>query len=478
MNQKLLKINIKNTTKQAGWKFWLWFGMFLLFLMIAIAISMSWLTRHAVNDGPLLTERESKMIVSIANFPANVKDAILELRQLITGDPLTLLVDSKAVEKPTWIRNFPVAEDNGYLLFSGVDSKAKQNVVKLIRIADGEEVVRWKPDFLFINNQITDKQWGHKGSAFSLQAVHPLLLNDASIIFNTGNSFVKQSSCSSKPLWVLDEIVHHSNELDETGKAVWAPSVSTDGFPENLWLRSHTRDDALGHFSLEGKLMERRSFSNILINNGLGSLLMGTSGFFRNDDPIHMNQIKVAKYNSTYWKRGDLLISARNISTLFLYRPSTNKILWHQTGPWMNQHSVDFIDDHRISVFSNNVVSGPHARKNLFLTPNDINRVYFFDFDKNQASQPYEKQLSIAKPVTRTAGRAQILHGGGLFVEESESGRHLRFTKDRLLWSRVNDYDDRRIGILSWSRYLTAEEVRVPLKTLAEKDCQNASKTH
>jgi hypothetical protein len=113
-----------------------------------------------------------------------------------------------------------------------------------------------------------------------------------------------------------------------------------------------------------------------------------------------------------------------------------------------------------------------------FLTPNDINRVYIFDFSNNEASQPYEKLLSDARPVTLSEGRAKILSDGGLFIEETNYGRLLRFSKDKLLWSWVNDYDEKRIGMLSWSRYLTAEEGRLPLNALAEKNCQKSTKAH
>ena len=476
MKQKPLKTDIKNTPQQLGWKFWFWLCNAFLIVIIITLISTAWAVRHiSISSGSRLTENQSKAILLIASFPVKVNLAIYELKQLISGDPLQLLLNRKDTESPSWIRRFPAHEDKGYLLLSGVDAKAKQNIVNLIRIADGAEIARWEPNFLYINNQITEKKWKPKGSVLNLRAIHPILLKNGDIIFNTGSSLVRQSSCSSKPLWVLDEIVHHSNEFNETGDAIWAPSVSNDGFPENLWLRNRIRDDALGRFSLDGRPLEKRSFSNILINNGLGALLMGTSGQALNVDPIHLNQIKAAQSDSAYWKRGDLLISARHLSTVFLYRPSTNKILWHRTGPWMNQHSVDFLDNHRISVFSNNVVSGPILKDSAFLSNKDINRVYVFDFDNNQAIQPYEKLLSVARPITMFEGRAQILPDGGLFIEDTNYGRHLRFTKDTLLWSRVNDYDESRIGMLAWSRYLTADELKQPLRALAEKSCQNAS---
>lgn len=206
------------------------------------------------------------------------------------------------------------------------------------------------------------------------------------------------------------------------------------------------------------------------------ALLLGTFGPRLNEEPIHMNQIQIAPRDSRHWRRGDLLISARYLSTVFLYRPSTGRILWHQTGPWMNQHSVEFVDDHRISVFDNNIVSGI-PNEHAFMTPSDTNRVFLYDFHTRWASQPFATLLAEARPLTISEGRARVLPDGGLFIEETNYGRHLRFTRDRLLWSRVNDYDDQRIGMVSWSRYLTADEARGPLQALASRHCPAVAST-
>lgn len=153
-----------------------------------------------------------------------------------------------------------------------------------------------------------------------------------------------------------------------------------------------------------------------------------------------------------------------------MYRPSTNKLIWHKTGPWLNQHSVDFVDDHRISVFNNNVISSL-PNEHAFFNPGDANRVMVYDFDTQQVTQPFEALLAAAHPLSITEGRARILPDGGLFLEETNMGRHLRFTADRLLWSRVNDYDEKRIGMVSWSSYLTADEAIVPLRALVQRQC-------
>jgi hypothetical protein len=109
--------------------------------------------------------------------------------------------------------------------------------------------------------------------------------------------------------------------------------------------------------------------------------------------------------------------------------------------------------------------------KQMFMKPDGTNQVLVYDFDTKQVSQPFATLLAKARPITITGGRARLLPDGGLFLEEMNYGRDMRFTKDKLLWSRVNDYDKESIGLVNWSRYLTAEEASVPLKALASRNC-------
>jgi hypothetical protein len=407
--------------------------------------------------------------MAIAEFPPTVRATVYELESLISTDPVSLLMPRKSAEQSHWVRRFPAPEDTGYLLLSGIDPKVKHSTVRLIRISDGVVVARWNPDWPAIFEMMTDNKDAPIGSWTHASATHSLLLDDGDIIFGAGTSLVRLNSCSRKPVWLFEGTMHHSIELDSKG-TIWGPSISKDGLADNPWLRERIQDDSIAHVSTDGRLIDKTSFIRILRDNGLEALVLGQFGPSVNVDPIHMNQIQIAPRDSRYWRRGDLLISARHLSAVFLYRPSTRRIIWHQTGPWMNQHSVDFVDDHRISVFSNNVVSAT-PKEHAFLALGDINRVFLYDFDTRQVSQPFATLLADARPVTITQGRARVLPDGGLFVEETNNGRHLRFTRDRLLWSRVNDYDDQRIGMVSWSRYLTADEARLPLQALADLQC-------
>lgn len=467
--------NVTTTTIQSGdartpaWSFWLWVASALSLVLIVVVVGTAWAVRAALNEDSRIPETGSRLLMRLANLPELALTAIQQVQSQFEGDPLPLLMDRKEIEEAHWVRRFPAPEDSGYLLFSGVDPTAKRSVVQLIRIADGAVIARWNPDWPAIYAQVASKGLTYVGGPNVARAFHPVLLDDGDIIFNNDTSLVRMKSCSPKPVWVLDDVMHHSNELDLDG-SLWVPSVSKDGLADNPWLNDRIQDNALAHVSTGGRVLDKQSFARILRDNGLQAMLLGTSGHQLNKDPIHLNEIRVARQSGRHWQRGDLLMSARHLSTVFLYRPSTGKILWHQTGPWMNQHSADFVDDHRISVFDNNVVSGA-PKEHAFLLPSDTNRVLLYDFDTGQASQPFATLLAETRPITITEGRARVLPDGGLFIEETNYGRQLRFTQDRLLWSRVNDYDVKRIGMVSWSRYLTADEARVPLQALAAGHC-------
>ncbi|HKO87183.1 MAG TPA: arylsulfotransferase family protein [Burkholderiales bacterium] len=412
-------------------------------------------------------EAESGIILSVAEFPSLVIRVVKEISGAARNP---LLVERAKAEKPHWVRKFPAREDDGFLLFSGVDPDVKHSAVKLIRISDGKVMALWAPDWDAIYSKLTEKKWERTGRSNRGIAYHPVLLDNGDIIFNIRTGMVRASLCDRKPVWVIDKVIHHSNELALDGKSIWSPSIAEGYFSANPLLNERLRDDSLARISFDGEVLENISVSKILIENGLQGLLLGTGGHQFQEDPIHLNHISVASADSKYWKRGDLLLTARTPSAVFLYRPSTGKIVWHRTGPWMNQHSARFVDDHRISILDNNVVSGA-PKSQPFALPGQVNRLLVYDFETDEITEPYAKLLEQAKPVTWTQGLAKILPDGGLFVEETNFGRHLRFTKDKLLWSRVNDYDKNNIGIVARSRYLSPQQVEKPLAAIAARQC-------
>lgn len=464
-----MKLKGSQARKNRPHRLWILSSIFTL-VILNVLITAS-LVRHALLNGSWLSKSQAAVVIAVAEFPSLVKKSILTLFYEYADQKSPLIVAKKDLDQGYSIISFPSREDKGYLLFSGVSKRYNQSVVQLIRIADGNLIAEWVPDWNYIYSRQSEKKHGPKGRRSDLRSIHPVLLENGDIIFNTGDVMARVSLCESHSVWVLDAIAHHSNELDLDGNSILVSGVSDEYFSSNDFLKENLRDDSIMRVSLDGKVLENRSFSKILIENGLEALLLGTSGQF-NADPIHMNQISVAPFNTKFWRKGDLLISARHLSSLFIYRPSTGKIIWHQQGPWMNQHSAIFFNDHQISVFNNNVMAGNLPKGQEFLNPQDNNQVIIYDFKTKKTSQPFRKMLDELKPKTITEGRAQVLPDGGLFVEESNYGRQLRFTKEKLLWSRVNEYNEDYIGILSWSRYISENEVRKPLNAILRHSCK------
>lgn len=447
----------------------------ILLLLATTVVGTAWMVRRVYFMGTwsdsIMTARQKAAVIAIAEFPVTARTAIYNL----TGNRLfaPLLLKKAEVERAWWIRKFPFPQDDGYLLFSGLYAQNTAASVRLIRISDGKTVASWLPDWVYVLSKISPNRYGSIGLS-NISAVNPLLLDDGSIVFSTGNSSVRLPPCSRRPDWVLDETTHHSTALDSDGTSFWTPSIESRGFEGNAYLHTMARDDAIARISADGKMLYRLGFDKIFNSNDLEFLLFsGNNATDMNDDPIHLNQIKSAPHDTKYWKKGDLLISLRNPNTVLLFRPSENKVIWRQTGPWIHQHSADFINDHQISVFNNNsVLRNNNAFVDAnFLAPASINEVMVYDFDTNQITQPFKSLLETARPRSVTQGRARILPDGGLFLEETDNGRILRFSKDKLLWSFVNDYDDKHIGVLAWSSYLTPEEARKPMEALKTRGC-------
>lgn len=465
MNQRSKEIK---AARPSG--FWVFAACLVLLATVTWTICVAWSVRRALLNGPqadaILSARQKAAVMAIAEFPAVTQAS---LQHVVGRSPLFL--SRSEMERPSWVRRFPSPEDSGYLLFSGLYKNETSSSVKLIRIADGKIIASWMPDWASVLAKTTRKVFDFKVDPSNAVAINPVLLDDADIVFATGNASVRLPACGREPLWVLNETMHHSTDLDVDRTSFWTPSVSQNKFWANEPPQSLTRIDAIARVSLDGKLLERRSFGDISTDNELNFLLSNgnTAGDFTSD-PVHMNQIRVAPGNSKFWEKGDLLISLRSSNAVLLYRPSTRKVVWHQVGPWQHQHSADFVNDHQISIFNNNVVNKSPATAD-FLTPQSTNEVMVFDFETNQITQPFKQLLETAQPRTVWEGRARLLPDGGLFLEETESGRILRFTKDKLLWSFINDHDDNHIGILAWSSYLTAEEARKPLEALAARRC-------
>jgi outer membrane protein assembly factor BamB len=425
-------------------------------LLLAFAMGAA-VYRHISTGGHKLPHFLQPLVETLAEAPGIVMQAAIELRDEVTGSPSALLIPRDKIKQADWEHKFPAPEDDGYLLLSGLSSEERQTIVQLIRIADGQVIAKWIPDWGDIHRQISSHRLAPRGNPKTYSAFHPLLLDDGSIIFNTLSSLVRLPLCSSKPSWVLSYPYHHSIELSPQGNSVWVPSVTETFATDNLLLKEKLIDNSLAEVSLDGRVIQNLSFSKILAQNNMTAHMLGTSGFTVNLDPIHINQITPATSDSPYWQRNDLLISARHTSTVYIYRPSTGKIIWHQQGPWLNQHSAHFLNENTIVIFGNDVYG--NFPKSPFIYKEGHNQIYQYDFKTGHTQQLRSESLNAIKPRTVTGGRVRVLEDTSIFIEEINNARLFKINPSgELAWSYINIYDANNFGAISWSRYIANKD--------------------
>jgi hypothetical protein len=397
-----------------------------------------------------------EVLLKVAEFPSSINRALSAEQRIKNGRFGNLDGFKKDDKLPAG-----VLADDGYLLLSSYDADKEQATVELIQINTQTTLHEWVPDIEQLNglNILSEKYSEDYTAKSNFRLMHPLIMKDSGLVFNNSSGLYGVDSCSESNMFV-DGTFHHSNELDHEGN-IWTPSVA---YPHSYTQVGDFRDDAITKISLAGEVLFKKSIAEILVENGYRGLMAMESSSVKDIDPIHINDIQPALTDSDYWQKGDLLLSLRARSTVMLYRPSTNKILWLKTGPWMNQHDLNFVDDHTISLFGNNIMFGK-----LF---EGHNSVYFYDFKTNTVSEPYQEIMKEMAVMTMSEGRGTPLPDGDLFLDESTNGRILRVSKDKVQWEYVNRIDKDTIAMSSWSRYLTQQEAKPILAQLKDNSCK------
>ncbi|NQU84411.1 MAG: hypothetical protein HQ541_01500, partial [Mariniphaga sp.] len=322
----------------------LWVLLLIVWLGLVFTIVFSWSVRSQL-VGSHRAGFFGELAEKVAALPANAYSLFKER----TSDP-PLIIKNRWPEidhfKKNGVLYSGVLKDDGYLLLPAYNNGKGQSTVQLIRIKDQKLLHEWTPDLSEIkrvhkNSDLSnfpinfDVSTPFKASRF--RSLHPLLLDDGGILYGSGLFLIKSTVCDSIVV-VVKQYKHHSAEMAPDG-SVWVPTTI---YPTSYdTIISEYRDDAITNVSMDGKILFVKSVSQILEENGYRSLLFGVGTI--ETDPIHLNDIQPAFYSSKYWKKDDLLISIRNKSTIFLYRPKINKIIWLKTGPWLHQHDVDFI---------------------------------------------------------------------------------------------------------------------------------------
>lgn len=285
------------------------------------------------------------------------------------------------------------------------------------------------------------------------------ILPDGSLVGRSGDFPIRMDACSNVA-WRKRLSIHHSMERDADGH-FWMPARNRSSTLPGA--NSKLKDEDLVRLSPSGDVLSRISLSDMLVRNGYRRLLYRAKRY--ENDPMHINDVQPVLRDGPFWRRGDLFVSLRTNSVVFLYRPGTDEVVWLQSGPWLHQHDVDIVSEHEISVFSNNTV----ATGNGDIRVLGANEVYIYDFATDEARSPWREAMRRHEVRTVTGGAATLFDDGGVMVEEFNYGRILRLSADGAVqWSYVNRASDGQVYRLgTMSRWLDAEYGAEVVRSLA-----------
>ncbi len=348
-------------------------------------------------------------------------------------------------------------QDDGILLVSGWNKKIGHATVYLYDLKSEKKLYEWIPPVAKILEATS--YHGGDNDMQDYRAQHPYLLDDGGLLFTSAQGpLVRVDACGAL-VWAVDHHFHHSIERGPDGN-FYVPSVLAgpedflnDYHPDlkSVTVEGHKvgplRDDGFAIVSPDGKVLQEWSIKQILEDNGYWGLLYGVGEFELNR--IHLNDAQPIMETDAFVQRGDVVLSARNISTVFLFRPSTGKIVWLKTGPWLNQHDVDYHGNGIYTVFGNDIVRDAGF-------PNGASAIHQYDQGKDETS--IWMDLGVHGIAAGAGGLHTILDNGDVFVEYPHI-KLSRLSRDRKRWSFVNSVDDGEVGALNWSRYFKRNDL-------------------
>jgi hypothetical protein len=439
-----------------------WIVLLAVILGLCGLVAFSWLVLEA-ERGASWTKRFGQAPLLIAEAPSDF------LAVFKPDDSIAVWNSARFDGRPTgW--TIAAAEKerlpDGYVLLSRYDGTASRHVIELVELRSGKVLFDWVPDAEKLlegaaRTSTFPTYWAWDNAHF--REIHPLPLENGDLIVKDHYSPLMRVDPCGRLVWMNDsEMFHHSTELDDDGN-LWVPGLvepsQVKGVQEGFY------EDDLVKVSLDGTTLYHRSLADILLKGGLAWRMFPNGTY--TPDPMHLNDIEPVLADGPYWKKGDLLLSLRNMSMIILFRPEEDRIVWRKAGPWISQHDVDILDDHRIAVYDNNAQD--RGGLTYFEGPSSV---AVYDFATDTVTRPWLESMKREDVKTAFAGQFTALPGGYAMIEDVTNARFLVFSPNGSVAAEyVNRAEDGRVFHLGWSRYLDRSFGDVLLKAVSKAQC-------
>ncbi len=318
---------------------------------------------------------------------------------------------------------------------------------------DGKPLHRWSIDFheMWPDPHHLETEVLPRGKPGT--HIHGCIATDeGNLVFNFEHLGMLCIDPSGKVIWRLPYKTHHSLHRHDMG---------------NLWVcgqRRRTQADPrfpgrappYDEYTIlevspdKGEILNEWSIADILHLNGRAGLLQLWShaltapsevDSLRLDDRLHLNDAEPFPSNleEGFFESGDVIVSLRNINTVFVFNHTDLSIKYLSTGQVIHQHDPDFIDGETFSVFDNIVATpdGGIQSRIVVVSPRD-----------NQFRVAYQgtKESPFLSP---KMGKHQWLPNGNLLITESMRGRAFEVdAAGEVVWEYRNLVGEGIIGLV------------------------------
>jgi hypothetical protein len=462
----------------------LWLVLIIVIIFFIITLFYGALLKYHYSGGKSFQSLQ-KIGVFFAQIPSTTKNILLN-KYLKSNDGKKNIIDiaiEKANRPPKLVKNLHLPKfkkfiqtdenRNALLILPRFDGDEVRSIVEIIDINTFEVLHTYKLNIKEFVDLIDEDILEFKLSlSHRFRFLHPIILNDGSLISDSNYTPMFKIDFCSKLKWInQEESFHHSKMFDEENN-IWSPIRL---FPYSDYVAKHYNieeyrdkngdisytnlpyaDDGIGLIdSKNGKFLFRKSVSEILAENEIIR-----SQLFKDSDPIHLNDIEEAFKSTKFWNKNDLFLSARNLNAIIHYRPSENKVINYIQGPFYLQHDVDLISDKEISIFNNNVSNLKNSK---------FSEILIYNFETKSFYKKFNDELMKENFKTSSEGLSEILNDGSMLVEEQNHGRLIFFNKNgKKEWEFVNKDSNGDIYFISWSRIIEDKDLISKLKSKIE----------
>jgi hypothetical protein len=274
-----------------------------------------------------------------------------------------------------------------------------------------------------------------------------VLLEDGDVVFNFEHLGLVRLDCSGDVVWRLPYQTHHS-VVREGADRLWVcgqkeHTAPSPAFPNMV---APFAEDTILLVTTDGRIECEWSVAELLRRSGYQGLLhLGSTDNFTTrieGDVTHLNHVEPfpRDMQEGFFRHGDVLVSLRNVNTVFVFDRQQGDVRFVSTGQFVRQHDPHFVDGETISVFDNNNVGpeefGPQSRIALLHARDRRVETVF-------AGSPDHPFFS---PIL---GRHQWLPNGNLLITDACAGRAIELDRQgRSVWWYIHYLDEDTVGIV------------------------------